>query len=307
MLETRFKIALFLTVLFLTALPVMGILKGTTPPPIEPSFPEADTAGPMPSSEERPVPEEMVTIPAGVFIRGTNRGGFDEQPERRIELDAYAIDRHEVTNHEYEPFVAATGHRKAGPPSRYAKNMARMRGVNQPVVYVSWDDADQFCRWKGKRLPTEAEWEKAMRGVDGRLWPWGNDPEPLAANWSLAKDGYDVSASVGTFTRDTSPFGVVDGAGNVMEWVADWYGEQSYRDITTKNPRGPDSGVYKVLRGGGYTSTGDDVRITSRSKMVPDFRDETIGFRCAISLGKEGEKTRANHAPILRGNRSSTG
>ena len=307
MLETRFKIALFLTVLFLTALPVMGILKGTTPPPIEPSFPEADTAGPMPSSDERPVPEEMVTIPAGFFIRGTNRGGFDEQPERRIELDAYAIDRHEVTNYEYEAFVAATGHRKAGPPSRYAKNMGRMRGVNQPVVYVSWDDADRYCRWKGKRLPTEAEWEKAMRGVDGRLWPWGNDPEPLAANWSLAKDGFDVTAPVGTFTRDISPFGVVDGAGNVMEWVADWYGEQSYRDITTKNPIGPDSGVYKVLRGGGYTSTGDDVRITSRSKMVPDFRDETIGFRCVISLEKTGEKTHPTGGPILRGNRSSKG
>ncbi len=283
MLETRFKVALLLAVLFLTSLPVIGIMNGTSPPPIDPSAPEvSEEARPAPSPGETPIPEEMVRLPAGYFLQGTKAGGYDEQPERRVYLDAYSIDRYEVTNHQYQLFVTATGHRKAAPPSRYAKNLSRMRGPNQPAVYVSWEDADAYCRWKGQRLPTEAEWEKAMRGADGRLWPWGNEPAPMAANWGLAKDGFEATAPVGSFRQDVSPFGVADGAGNVMEWVADWYLEEAYRSSPDRNPKGPEHGVYKVLRGGGYTTTGMDVRITSRSRMVPDFRDDTIGFRCAI-------------------------
>ncbi|MBI4402284.1 MAG: formylglycine-generating enzyme family protein [Nitrospirae bacterium] len=297
MLETKFKIALLLTVLFLASLPVMGILKGTFPPPEEPLPLSQDVSPPGVSSSgapvnETPVKEEVVLIPAGFFLRGTNAGGYDEQPERRIYLDAYLIDRYEATNHQYQAFVVATGHRKAAPPSRYAKNLSRMRGANQPVTYVSWDDADAYCRWNGKRLPTEAEWEKAMRGVDGRLWPWGNDPDPLASNWGSARDGFEVTAPVGSLKQDVSPFGVADGSGNVMEWVADWYAEDAYRYPSDRNPQGPDHGVYKVLRGGGYTSAGADVRITSRSRMVPDFRDETIGFRC-VSSGEEVGKGRS--------------
>lgn len=295
MLETRLKIALLVVVAIFASFPIMGILRGTTLPPIEPDLPEAspvdtDTAG----ANDTPIEETMVTIPAGFFTRGTIAGGFDEQPVKQIYLDAYAIDKYEVTNHQYAAFVAATNHRKAGPPSRYAKNMARMRGTNQPVVYVSWDDADAFCRWKGKRLPTEAEWEKAMRGGDKRLWPWGNEVDPLATNWAVARDGYDVTAPVGSFQRDVSPFGVADGAGNVIEWVADWYGETIYGSPVDRNPKGPEFGTYKVLRGGAYTTSGTDVRVTSRSKMVPDFRDETIGFRCAVSGGQRPESTRAD-------------
>lgn len=295
MLETRLKIALLVVVAIFASFPIMGILRGTTLPPIEPDLPEASpvdtgTAG----ANDTPIEETMVTIPAGFFTRGTIAGGFDEQPVKQIYLDAYAIDKYEVTNHQYAAFVAATNHRKAGPPSRYAKNMARMRGTNQPVVYVSWDDADAFCRWKGKRLPTEAEWEKAMRGGDKRLWPWGNEVDPLATNWAVARDGYDVTAPVGSFQRDVSPFGVADGAGNVIEWVADWYGETIYGSPIDRNPKGPEFGTYKVLRGGAYTTSGTDVRVTSRSKMVPDFRDETIGFRCAVSGGQRPESTRAD-------------
>jgi sulfatase modifying factor 1 len=289
MLETRFKIALFLTVMFLTAMPVVGILKGTRQPPLEDS---ASDQGPVlvqsSSADAVARADEMVLIPAGPFLRGTTAGGYDERPERHIYLDAYSIDRYEVSNHQYQAFLAATGHRKAAPPSRYAKNLTAMRGLNQPVVYVSWEDADAYCRWKGKRLPSEAEWEKAMRGPDGRLWPWGNDPDHLGANWASARDGFEFTAPGGSITRDISPYGVADGAGNVMEWVADWYAEEGYRDLDERNPKGPEHGIYKVLRGGGYTSTGKDVRITSRSRMVPDFRDETIGFRCAVSEGKVG-------------------
>jgi sulfatase modifying factor 1 len=295
MLETKFKIAFLLAVLFLTSLPVIGILRGTSKPPEQPGLPVSEesptmTTGEGPSSGE-PVKEEMVFIPAGPFIRGTKMGGYDEQPERTIFLEAFSIDRYEVTNHQYQTFVTATGHRKAAPPSRYAKNLSRMRGMNQPATYVSWEDASEYCRWKGKRLPTEAEWEKAMRGVDGRLWPWGNEPDPLASNWGSARDGFEATAPVGFFKRDVSPFGVADGAGNVMEWVADWYSEAAYREFVERNPKGPDHGVYKVLRGGGYTSQGTDIRITSRSRMVPGFRDETIGFRCAISGSDGGDGT----------------
>jgi formylglycine-generating enzyme len=286
MLETKFKVAFLLAVLALAALPIMGILRGTTSTPFEePPLESIDSLSSEAGStlDEAPVMAEMVTIPAGSFIRGTDAGGFDEQPPREIFLDEFEIDRYEVTNYQYAEFAGATGHRKAGPPSRYAKNVGKMRGPNQPIVYVSWEDAQAYCRWRGKRLPTEAEWEKAMRGSDGRLWPWGNVEQPHGANWARVHDGYDVTAPVGTFQSDASPYGVMDGAGNVMEWVEDWYSEGYYRESSDKNPPSPDHGVYRVLRGGAYTTTGGDMRITSRSKMVPDFRDETIGFRCARS------------------------
>ena len=292
MLETKFKVLFLLAILAFAAIPIMGILRGTQLTPFEAS--PADSPDSAPSGEldpsqisrEEPVREEMVSIPAGAFIRGTDHGGFDERPQRTLALDAFAIDRYEVTNFQYQQFVDATGHRKSGPPARYAKNMSKMQGINQPVVYVSWEDAEAYCHWKGKRLPTEAEWEKAMRGTDGRLWPWGNVEQPSGANWARVQDGHEVSASVGTVLTDKSPYGVMDGAGNVMEWVDDWYAESYFTEAPERNPPSPDHGVFRVLRGGGYATTGADIRITSRSKMVSDFRDETIGFRCADSAAK---------------------
>jgi len=297
MLEAKFKLVFLLVVLACAAMPIVAILRGTTMTPYEKSTSASSTEAESEvgtASGEEPIQEEMVTIPAGPFVRGTNDGGFDEQPQRTIVLDAFSIDRYEVTNHQYQQFVAATGHRKPGLPSRYAKSGSKVRGINQPAVYVSWEDAAEYCRWKGKRLPTEAEWEKAMRGSDGRLWPWGNDEQPHSANWARVQDGHEVSARVGIFATDKSPYGVMDGAGNVIEWVADWYNETYYKDSPEQNPPSPEYGTYRVLRGGGYTTTGLDIRITSRSKMMPDFRDETIGFRCAISkveAGGSGEKS----------------
>ena len=292
MLETKFKVLFLLAILAFAAIPIMGILRGTQLTPFEESPSNSTDSTPSGSlnpdgvSREEPVREEMVSIPAGPFIRGTNEGGFDEQPQRTLMLDAFAIDRYEVTNFQYQQFVDATGHRKSGPPARYAKNMSKMQGINQPVVYVSWEDAEAYCHWKGKRLPTEAEWEKAMRGPDGRLWPWGNVEQPNGANWARVQDGHEVSASVGTVLTDKSPYGVMDGAGNVMEWVDDWYAESYFTEAPERNPPSPDHGVFRVLRGGGYATTGADIRITSRSKMVSDFRDETIGFRCADAATK---------------------
>lgn len=254
MLETKFKVAFLLTVIAFAALPIMGILRGTSLTPLEDSSLQTEST-PEPlevDAKEDPIGEDMVAIPAGPFLRGTTDGGFDELPQRTIALDGFKIDRYEVTNYQYQQFVAATGHRKAGPPSRYAKSIGKMRGTNQPVVYVSWDDAGEYCRWKGKRLPTEAEWEKAMRGTDGRLWPWGDREQPNGANWARVNDGYDVSARVGSFSLDKSPYGVMDGAGNVMEWVEDWYAETYYQDSSQQNPRSPEYGTYRVLRGGLY-------------------------------------------------------
>lgn len=300
MLESKFKLVFLLVVLVCAAMPIIAILRGTTVTPYEKSESGAGSdIEPSPESApgEEPIPDEMVTIPAGPFVRGTESGGFDEQPQRTIFLDAFSIDRYEVTNHYYQQFVLATGHRKPGLPARYAKSGGRMKGANQPVVYVSWDDATEYCRWKGKRLPTEAEWEKAMRGSDGRLWPWGDKEQSHGANWARVPDGYEVSASVGSFQADKSPYGVMDGAGNVIEWANDWYEETYYKNSPEQNPPSPEFGTYRVLRGGGYTTTGGDVRITSRSKMMPDFRDETIGFRCAISktgMSEEEKKSGMN-------------
>lgn len=298
MLEAKFKLVFLFVVLACAAMPIVAIMRGTTLTPYEKSASDSSAEVEQEvdvASGEEPIQEEMVAISAGPFIRGTNDGGFDERPQRTIFLDAFSIDRYEVTNHQYRQFVVATGHRKPGLPSRYAKSGSKVRGVNQPVVYVSWEDAAEYCRWRGKRLPTEAEWEKAMRGVDGRLWPWGNSEQPNGANWARVQDGYEVSARVGTFATDKSPYGVMDGAGNVIEWVADWYNETYYKDSPERNPTSPEHGTYRVLRGGGYTTTGLDIRITSRSKMMPDFRDETIGFRCANSKEEtredEGETT----------------
>ncbi len=311
MLETKFKVALLLAVLAAASLPIMGILRGTILTPFEDEAAHVDPASvetPAGSvSMETPVEEDMVLIPAGVFIRGTDQGGFDEQPKRSIYLDAFMIDRYEVTNAQYAAFVNASGHRKSGPPSRYAKNMARMRGANQPVVYVSWDDAQAYCRWAGRRLPTEAEWEKAMRGTDGRLWPWGNVEIPAGANWARVDDGYDVTAPVGHFKSDVSPYGVMDGAGNVLEWVEDWYQENAYAEAPERNPKSLEHGTFRVLRGAGYTSSGSDLRITSRSKMMADFRDETIGFRCARSVDQNGESAGPGSSKNITENQSSRG
>ena len=274
----------------------MGILKGTDPPPSGPkeeTGPSIEPSGDFTKSgvmEGEMVKEEMVFVPAGEFIRGTNDGGYNEGPQGVAAVESFWIDKYEVTNHQYLEFVEATGHRKPGPPSRYARKLIHLRGPNQPVTYVSWDDAFAYCQWKGKRLPTEAEWEKAVRGTDGRLWPWGQHAEGHPANFAVGDDGFDYTAPVGSFPLDQSVYGVFDGAGNLMEWVDNWYVENLYRTSTVGNQQEGNSQTYKTLRGGGYTSRGIDLRITNRMFMVPDFRDETIGFRCAKSEGESQDE-----------------
>lgn len=290
-MESRFKLIFLVAVLFMTGLPVLGILRGTDPPPTLPeekpqALPPSSLLEPSRNSESQGpgIREEMVEVPAGEFILGSDQGGFNEKPAHAAYLGTYWIDRYEVTYQQYMEFVEATGHRQPGPPSRYARKLEALRGLHQPVTYVSWSDANEYCRWKGKRLPTEKEWEKAMRGTDGRTWPWGEGLAGHPANFAGEADGFLVTAPVGSFQLDQSVFGVYDGAGNVMEWTDDWYVEDLYsQEKTISKASDHPPSTYKTMRGSGYTSQGVDLRITNRSFMVPDFRDETIGFRCARS------------------------
>ena len=292
-MDGRLKLILAAVILFMIGMPISGILRGTKPPPPDPDL--ARVAEPLRNTQdesasvhpEQIVQEDMVYISPGEFIQGTKHGGFNERPERIAKMPGFWINRYEVTNHHYSKFVEETGHRKPGPPSRYAKRLAQLRTPNQPVAYVSWHDADAYCKWKGMRLPTEAEWEKAMRGIDGRLWPWGNSPRIFKANLGGKEDGFEATAPVGSFPLDRSPFGIHDGYGNLMEWVENWYKEQTAHPSQSGEANFADRGGYKTLRGAGYTSHGNDLRITARSFMIPDFRDETIGFRCASSNSRE--------------------
>jgi len=310
-MDTRFKVIFLLAILVMCSLPIMGILKGP-PEPVQVDDPSPSSSPKTSVSTQKsiqPSEETMVEIPAGEFILGSNQGGYNEKPQHVAMLDTYWIDQYEVTYQQYMAFVEATGHRQPGPPSRYARKLEALRGPNQPVTYVSWSDAADYCKWKGKRLPTEREWEKAVRGSDGRTWPWGEGLEGFPANFEGGADGYEVTAPVGTFLQDQSMYGVYDGAGNVMEWVEDWYVEDIYsRAVKPGAVRPQPVSTYKTMRGGGYTSQGKDLRITNRSFIVPDFRDETIGFRCARS---RQDKELANLSPsfldAIRENQNSKG
>ena len=310
-MDTRFKVIFLIAVLVMCSLPIMGILKGPPLPIDEPAEPNPSSkkvsATTLPSLEASK--ETMVKIPRGEFILGSNEGGYNEKPQHVSMLDTYWIDQYEVTYQQYMAFVDATGHRLPGPPSRYARKLEALRGLNQPVTYVSWNDASAYCEWKGKRLPTEKEWEKAIRGSDGRTWPWGEGREGFPANFDGEDDGYEVTAPVGTFSQDQSMYGVFDGAGNVMEWVEDWYVEDAYsRAVKPGSVRAQPVSTYKTMRGGGYTSQGVDLRITNRSFIVPDFRDETIGFRCAKSIqDKESTIVSSGLRILTRENQNSRG
>ena len=224
--------------------------------------------------------ESMVVIPAGKFRQGNDDGAYDEQPETFVFLDTFSIDTYEVTNRRYKMFVERTGHRE--PTSRYGE-MNAFRRLELPAVYVSWDDAAAFCEWDGKRLPTEAEWEKAARGSQGSVWPWGDDARPMGANTKGEQDGVKYTAPIGSFHEDRSPYGVFDMAGNVREWVDDWYDQHGYRLRAGEQDIDPDAKTARALRGGSWTDSLVNARTTARFKMLPRYRDTAIGFRCVKS------------------------
>ena len=229
----------------------------------------------------------MVLISAGEFLMGSVRmeAGEDEKPQRSIFLNAFSIDLYEVTVEQYYRFVQATGQQIPKYWDQVIDEVSRAQFGTKPVVGVSWFDAFAYCKWVGKRLPTEAEWEKAARGVDGRIFPWGNDaPGKKSANFhqKLTELVYaELLTPAGTFERGRSVDGLFDMAGNVWEWVNDWYSQDYYRMGPLKNPRGPSQGFVKVLRGGSWKSKPKHLRTENRRDFSPNRREPDLGFRCA--------------------------
>ena len=221
-----------------------------------------------------------VLLAAGSFIMGDDRNS----PRREIYVDGFYMDKYEVTVSRYAKFLQATGNLR--PPEEW-DSVDLGSGAELPVVGVDWHDADSYCRWAGKRLPSEAEWEKAARGSDERQYPWGSDaPTPEHATFGkpyerpVYKDGV---TEVGRHSRGTSPFGLHDLSGNVSEWVADWYSE-SFPRAEARNPKGPEKGTAKVIRGGGWYDPPDRIVTTKRMYSSPDERDDSSGFRCASDI-----------------------
>jgi formylglycine-generating enzyme required for sulfatase activity len=217
-----------------------------------------------------------VLVPAGSFTMGDD----EASPRREVFLDAFYIDRYEVTTGRYAKFLADTGHSRI--PEGW-ETLDRAVGDELPVVGVDWNDASAYCRWAGGRLPTEAEWEKAARGTDARRYPWGDaSPTPELANYeNTAPDAYDGGlAKVGSHPAGRSPFGVHDLAGNASEWVGDWYSER-FPAGDVRNPKGPETGDQRVVRGGGRFDPADRILTTKRYHGSPDLRGDDIGFRCA--------------------------
>jgi serine/threonine-protein kinase len=253
--------------------PTRATIATTTPITVPPSGTRA--------SEERVIGgAAMIFVPAGEFTMGSNDYG-SEEPPHTVYLDAFWIDKYEVTNTLYKKCVDAG---KCQPPllvKSYTRDSyyGDLQYDNYPVIYVSWNAASAYCAWAGKRLPTEAEWEKTARGTDGRTFPWGNTFDKNLLNSS--EGGKGNTTTVGSYPAGASPYGVLDMAGNVCEWVADWYDSNYYANSPRNNPRGPTSGQYKVLRGGAWDDFQSGARAAYRNSYVPDTRFNSVGFRCA--------------------------
>ena len=219
---------------------------------------------------------EMVYVPAGEFVMGSESGGNNhEEPIHTVYLDEYWIDKYDVTNAQF--LICVQAGECDEPGGNYFGNNAF---EDHPVVFVSWFDAEDYCEWAGRRLPTEAEWEKAARGNNGRTYPWGEGISCQKANYNNCTMG---TTAVGTYLDGASPYGALDMTGNVWKWVADWYDEDYYSSSPSNNPQGPSSGTYRVLRPGSWDTTDWGIRSTFRLGFLPEVVVNYIGFRCVVS------------------------
>ncbi|MGV7229453.1 MAG: SUMF1/EgtB/PvdO family nonheme iron enzyme [Nitrospirales bacterium] len=239
-------------------------------------------AAPTPRTKTGKDEAPMVLVPAGAFTMGSHEGEGEsnEHPLHTVDLDAYYIDQYEVTEDSYSRFLLQTNRAH---PDYWSGGAGR--NAQKPIVGINWDDAQAYCEWAGKRLPTEAEWEKAARGTDKRTYPWGESkPNSSTANFGedpLSKTVWGRLKAVGSYEQGKSPYGAYDMAGNVGEWVADWLGLDYYGQTPKKNPTGPSDGTYKILRGGSWADTPAELRSAYRLWGTPTGRYAFHGVRCA--------------------------
>lgn len=227
---------------------------------------------------------KQLYVPAGSFIMGSNKGATNAVPEHTVTLDAFWIDQTEVTNGQYAKCVASGS--CSAPASEVSHNRIAYYGSEKfadfPVINVTWTQAKEYCTWAGRELPTEAQWEKAARGTDGRTYPWGEDvPNYQLLNFFNPKRQDTVKT--GSYPDGASVYGALDMSGNVWEWTADWYEEAYYKTSPDTNPTGPTYGYLRTLRGGSWADDRSLVRTINRKGITPIYSDYEIGFRCADS------------------------
>ncbi len=236
----------------------------------------------------------MVYVPAGEFSMGSENGYDNELPVHTVYLDAYWIDKYEVSNAQYAAFLNATGGNQKMDGYYWVDAGDEAVRINEqngtwkvqdgygdhPMVEVSWYGAQAYCEWAGGGLPTEAEWEKAARGTDERTYPWG---EGIDCNLANYKNCVGNTTAVGSYPGGASPYGALDMAGNVWEWVSDWYDDGYYSGSPAKNPHGPADGAYRVLRGGSWYNDVNLLRAANRLRGNPNYTGVDNGFRCVVS------------------------
>jgi formylglycine-generating enzyme required for sulfatase activity len=224
-------------------------------------------------------PDGMVLVPAGEFWMGAEDGLQDARPLHRVYLSSYWFDKYEATNDRYRQCVEGGG----CTPPKDRPTFEDLARAQHPVTNITWNQARSFCQWQGKRLPTEAEWEKAARGTDGRRYPWGNDGEVVKSrvrNGEL-KAGANGTESIGLQAATASPYAVFDLIGSVSEWVKDWYAEDFYQASPARDPQGPPRGSFRVLRGGEWDEKPPDLRTSYRGWDDVTYWGPTLGVRCA--------------------------
>ncbi len=312
LVRTKIALLLILVVILSLSCSLPFLNKAATPPPIEivPQIPETP---PPTSSTQTPEPplqveeastfdpvvgsilrwvdfSDFVFIPYGEFIMGHNSElPEDFNPEHKVTLSGFWIHQAEVTNQQYAACVAAGKCSKPSMEKDEPYRYGRAQYANYPVVGVNWYQAVEYCEWIDARLPSEAEWEKAARGVEGMPFPWGDD-EPACdlLNFNNCLDPSEP-ADVRSYNNGTSPFEAMDMSGNVYEWVGDWYQEDYYLTSPPENPTGPIEGEKKVFRGGGYKTIPEEILPWLRSSIEPEKHSEQLGFRCVLVGEVPGE------------------